>query len=156
MVINGYFYLRLKFLPSVWYLRTVYVYHFLLYTLPILTYVYLQNPGAPSQIEITLVTCRDEPTVRRILVESAEQLDLKHLRKITAVCVTDPDRVMRDEAALLSSSSKEGESLSQMTTSQSDIGKCRTEVILYHTEWLYQIYRKSTCTLFIFPCHTPR
>ena len=88
----------------------------------------MQGFGIPSQIEITIVTCRDEQSVRKTVLTSSDHLNLEHLRKITIVCVTDPDRVVRQSAALRGEytydddeATKEG-SLSQMTCSQVELG----------------------------------
>lgn len=87
---------------------------------------YLQTINVPSQIEITLLTGRDEQSIRKMLITSSQQMNLEHLRKITTVCVSDPDRVMRESAALLSKSGGDdwtkNESLSQMTSSQAELG----------------------------------
>ena len=76
----------------------------------------------PNQIEITLVTCQPEAHIRKMVEDTAIQLDMTHLRKITTICVADPDRVMRSRAEQLGQAEgeqgeegKEGTSLSQMT-----------------------------------------
>ena len=86
----------------------------------------MQGFGIPSQIEITLVTCRAEQRVREMVLTSSGHLNLEHLRKITIVCVSDPDRVARQSAALQGTyddgeGTKEG-GLSQMTCSQAELG----------------------------------
>lgn len=76
----------------------------------------------PNQIEITLVTCQTQTHVRKMVEDTAQQLDMTHLRKISAMCVSDPDRVMRARAEELGrpegeqgEEGKEGTSLSQIT-----------------------------------------
>ena len=89
-------------------------------------FFFIQTINVPSQIEITLLTGRDEQSIRKMLITSSEQMNLEHLRKITAVCVSDPDRVMSERAALLSKCDGDdqtrNESLSQMTSSQAELG----------------------------------
>ena len=74
------------------------------------------------------MTCRDELRVREMLVKSSDRLKLEHLRKITVVCVSDPDRMARQGSALLSRCDdseklqEAGTGPSQMTCSQADLG----------------------------------
>ena len=79
-----------------------------------------QNPGTPSQIEITLVTCQDGESVYRLVVGSVDQLNVEHLRKITAVCVTDPNRVL-GQTSLDGKASGDSEWESNLRSSQTDL-----------------------------------
>lgn len=72
------------------------------------------------------MTGQDEQSIRKMLVTMTEQLNLEHLRKITVVCVTDPDRLMRENVTLLGrcegdDGAEEGRH-SQITSSQADLG----------------------------------
>ena len=56
-------------------------------------YLYPQGPNTPalpSQIELTLITGRSSTSVRAVVEQVANHLDLRHLRKISALCVSDP------------------------------------------------------------------
>ena len=48
------------------------------------------TPSLPSQIELVLITARPPSSVRGFIEQTANHLDLRHLRKISAVCVSDP------------------------------------------------------------------
>ena len=48
------------------------------------------TPSLPSQIELTLITARPPTSVRAFVEQVANHLDLTHLRKISAVCISDP------------------------------------------------------------------
>ena len=50
---------------------------------------------SPTQIEITLVTSQAPQQVHKTVEAFTAELDLVHLRKITAVCVRDLDQVLR-------------------------------------------------------------
>ena len=99
--------------------------------------MFIQTINVPSQIEVTLLTGRDEQSIRKMLITSSEQMNLEHLRKITAVCVSDPDRAMSERAALLDKSDGDAwtkdESLSQMTSSQAELGIYMYEIALVIT-----------------------
>ena len=51
--------------------------------------------GHPSQIEVTVLTARSSSTVRRLMEHSVDSLELEHLKKISVVCLTDPDKLMQ-------------------------------------------------------------
>lgn len=56
---------------------------------------------------------------QRYVERIADHLDLEHLKKISGVCVSDPDRVLRaepDEDEMLS------QSFSEFTSSPSELG----------------------------------
>ena len=63
-----------------------------------------------------------------MVVRACEHINLDHMRKITAVCVSDPERVIRQNAGILESeedteeAKQSGLGASQMTTSQADLG----------------------------------
>ena len=82
-------------------------------------YLYVQGPNTPalpSQIELTLVTARSSASVRALVEQVANHLDLRHLRKISALCVSDP---METSLVLCSDSGVDiGESGGQIELSQ--------------------------------------
>ena len=80
------------------------------------------------------MTGQSELRVRETLVRAASRLSLEHLRKISVVCVADPERVAREGAGLLgvvegeAGEEREAAGLSQMTSSQADLGMSLTSV----------------------------
>ena len=99
--------------------------------------LFLQSIATPSQIEITVLTGRSGQSVRDTLVRSSDRLNLEHLRKITVVCVSDPDRIARQNTPLVSGcddvegpqEAEQHVGLSQMTCSQAELGIYTVNVI---------------------------
>ena len=49
------------------------------------------NPSFSSQLEISLISARSPRALRANVERIADHLDLEHLRKISAICVSDPE-----------------------------------------------------------------
>lgn len=86
----------------------------------------MQGPGGsafPSQIELTVVTSQPASTLRRSVERIADSLELEYLRKISGVCVSDPDRITQP-AASASEAEEDGEmAMSPLAGSPSELGK---------------------------------
>ncbi len=85
----------------------------------------------PSQIEISLITAQSPASLRNLIERIADQLDLVHLRKISAIVVTNPDKLVGQESPdcviVDEGRGEEGDHVtledSHMTTSMSDLGE---------------------------------
>ena len=53
--------------------------------------------GSVSQVEITIVTAQEPQQVRQYVERVIGHLELESLKKILAVCVTDPDKLLEHE-----------------------------------------------------------
>ena len=76
--------------------------------------------GLPSQVEVTLLTVREEEEVRKMLLRASEHISLDQLRKMCVVCVSDPDRVAQPREE------KDGEASLGLNCSQFDLGTLYT------------------------------
>lgn len=89
--------------------------------------MYLQGPGSgcfPVQIDLTLVTSQSTSSVRNLVEKFAHQLNLEHLKKISSVCVSDPERLISVQYE--GRAATEGEKslgLSQLNSSPTELGK---------------------------------
>lgn len=82
---------------------------FIVHVIIIFNLDYIQGPNTPSmpsQIELILLTARPPTSVRTLVQQVANHLDLRHLRTISAVCISDPTSTILD-ATLLQSTSAE-------------------------------------------------
>ena len=88
-------------------------YDYLIFSLLVSTHVQGPNaPSLPSQIELILITARPPASVRALVEQITNHLDLRHLRKISAVCVSDPTSasLVLQSAATTTSSGGQGTS----------------------------------------------
>ena len=76
----------------------------------------------PSQIEVTLLTAQSPPLVRQYIERVVDHLDLQHLKKISAVCINSPERLIEQCGEGQESPVQEG-SLSQNQPSPSELGR---------------------------------
>ena len=99
---------------------------------------------SPTQIEITLVTSQAPQQVRKTVEACTAELDLVHLRKITAVCVQDMDQVLRHRLGRIGrrkhieeeeeEEQEEGQeggnemTLSPKSESPSELGQCSVQI----------------------------
>ena len=67
-----------------------------------------------------MITSQPPSVIRRYVEKIADHLDLEHLKKISGICVSDPERIIQEEHE------DEGlsQSLSQITCSPSELGVC--------------------------------
>ena len=94
--------------------------------------------GLPSQVEVTLLTVREEEEVRKMLLRASEHISLDQLRKMCVVCVSDPDRVAQPREE------KDGEASLGLNCSQFDLGTLYTFILSFE---LFVRYTQSTIYL---------
>lgn len=100
-------------------------------TLPLL-FQFTQGPNTPalpSQIELTLITAQSSSAVQAYVEQIANHLDLRHLRKISALCVSDPTSMVLQSGGMDDDSGTSGAGhieLSQQfgSASPSELSKC--------------------------------
>lgn len=76
--------------------------------------------SCPTQLEIIILTAREPATVRQGIERGMDTLDLEHLKKLSVVCVSDPDSLMQQDK---SGEDEELPSLSQMPSSPTDLSE---------------------------------
>ena len=73
----------------------------------------------PNQVEVTLITGQSPILVKEHLEKMVDQLQLEHLKKISVVCVSDPERMI----AMVEPGGQEGsQPLPLMGSSPSELG----------------------------------
>ena len=106
-------------------------------------YCITQGPGSacfPAQIDLTLLTSQSAVSVRSLVERFADHLDLQHLKKISGVCMSDPERLVSAEC---DSGITEGDGvgLSQITSSPTELGTVPLHTVL--AEYKMIVYNTS-------------
>ena len=79
---------------------------------------------SPSQVDIIILTAQEPSLMQQYIERVADHLDLEHLKKISAVCISDPEKLVEQNVQVEQDPvSSITQSLSQMPTSPSELSK---------------------------------